>query len=734
MIKIKKIRVNLYRVLLITGLLLLQACETMGPEVMEKRQLGQRIATNAEPIRAAYSEQNPAHVSSNNTAEATAVTSINTAEKAEIYQGSGVYIKPSKAIKSVLSDKQDGSYTLNFSNVDVTEVVKIILGDTLKSNFVVSPDVNGKVSLQTTAALSKDELLPTLQMLLRMNGAVLVEEEGLYRVQATDVALSSGNIPLTTSQLNGSSGFQIRVIPLKFIGVQEFKKILQPVLPKRTLLQIDVNRNLLFVAGSPAELLNTQELVRLFDVDIMQGKSVGLYPLRFVSPELITKELTEIFAAEGGDSLSGVLRMLPVERMNALMVISTQASYLGQIDTWIKRLDRSGLNDNTGGVHVYKVQNVDALELSNILQQIYVEQGARTANAAQPVSIAPGLQAARVESNTNRQLATDQPTASNRQANPSTVTSGEAQGPIRIIADEINNALVIVASAQDYESLKRVIQQLDVTPLQVLVDATIVEVSLTDELHYGLQWFFNNRRGGYTGSGTVGDSNIAAALGGFSYSVVNSADFVRAELNALANDSHVNVVSAPSLMILNNQEATIKVGDQVPIRTSESANTNSGVLDSAIITSTIQMRDTGVTLTVRPRVNAGGLVIMEIEQNVDGVSRTESSAIDSPTIQQRQIKSSVAVQDGETIVLGGLITEQREQGRSGVPVLSRLPVIGGLFGKTDKVLDRTELVVLLTPRVVKNQHDARLVTQDFKAKLSGIYEQFESGKKTNASD
>ena len=466
----------------------------------------------------------------------------------------------------------------------------------------------------------------------------------------------------------------------------------------------------------------------------MQGKSVGLYPLRFVSPELITKELTEIFAAEGSEALSGVLRMLPVERMNALMVISTQTSYLKQIGTWIKRLDRAGLNENAGDVHVYKVQNVDALELSNILQQIYSEQGVRTTSATKPVSIAPGLQAARVESNSNRALATAQPVALNQRANPSKVVSGEAKGPIRIIADEINNALVIVASAHDYESLKTVIQQLDVTPLQVLVDATIVEVSLTDELHYGLQWFFNNKSGGYTGSGTVGDSNIAAALGGFSYSVVNSADFVRAELNALANDSHVNVVSAPSLMILNNQEATIKVGDQVPIRTSESANTNSGVLDSAIITSTIQMRDTGVTLTVRPRVNAGGLVTMEIEQNVDGVSRTESSAIDSPTIQQRQIKSSVAVQDGETIVLGGLITEQREQGQSGVPVLSRLPVIGGLFGKTDKVLDRTELVVLLTPRVVKNQHDARLVTQDFKAKLSGIYEHFESGEISNVSD
>ena len=247
-------------------------------------------------------------------------------------------------------------------------------------------------------------------------------------------------------------------------------------------------------------------------------------------------------------------------------------------------------------------------------------------------------------------------------------------------------------------------------------------MSLTDELHYGLQWFFTNKAG--LGSGRVGDANTnAAGSGGFSYSLVNSAGTVRAELNALANDSRVNVISAPSLMVLNNQEATIKVGDQVPTRTSESTNTNATVGNTALITSTIQLRDTGVTLTVKPRVNEGGLVIMSIEQNVDGVSRTESSEIDSPTIQQRQIKSTVAVQSGETIVLGGLITEQREQGKSGVPVLSRLPIIGSLFGKTDKVLDRTELVVLLTPRVVRNQQDARLITREFQHKLTGIYQQ-----------
>jgi len=688
--------------ILFCSLIVLQGCETLGPNLSEKRLIDEPSPINV--------EQNEL---SNKQAEGVIASEHREVTKqAKVYKGSGVFINPKAIKKTPIKVNGKGNYTLNFTNVDISEVIQIILGDTLKYNFLISPQVKGKVSLTTSKALTEKELLPALQMLLGMNNAVLIEEAGLYRVQPKASALVAGGAPVVLNQTQSTTGFQIRVIPLQYIGVEDMKKILEPVLGKGSVLQVDVNRNLLFVSGSPTELNNSQELVDLFDVDIMQGQSVGLFPLSYIEADVIEKELAEVFGLSEKGPLTGMLRIIPIERMNSLMVISKQAKYLAQVQQWVNRLDKAGSQGESGGVHVYHVQNVDAVELANILDQVYPETEA-TQRKSKTASLAPGLKPTVISSNDkNRKI--------KRQRN--TTISSETQGAIRIIPDEMNNSLVIVAKAQDYESVKKVIKELDVTPLQVLVDATIVEVSLTDELHYGLQWFFTNKSGGYTGSGRIGDSNLnAAGVGGFAYSVVNSSNVVRAELNALASDSKVKVLSSPSLMVLNNQEATIKVGDQVPIRTSESANTSSTIGDTAIITSTIQMRDTGVTLTVKPRVNAGGLVIMEIEQNVDGVSRTESSEIDSPTIQQRQIKTSVAVHSGETIVLGGLITEQREQGKSGVPVLSRLPVIGALFGKIDKVLDRTELVVLLTPRVVTNRVDSRAITYEFKRKLTDIY-------------
>ena len=699
--------------MLVGGIFLLQGCETLGPSLTPKRLVNELGESSQLQIKI------KPEVEVQKTID---VTSQKSQRTAEIYKGNGVFINAVKT-SSASTAGSEGSYTLNFNSVDLSEVIKVVLGDTLKYNFAINPKVVGKVSLHTAKPLTKAELLPTLETLLGMHKAVLLKEGLFYRVEPQGVVLSGGRIPLLSNQAAQAKGFQIQVIPLQYIGVQDMKKVLGPVLPKHAIVQIDINRNLLFITGTAAELTNTLELVNLFDIDIMQGKSVGFFPLTYVDAKTIEKELAQIFGSEADNPLDGMLRMIPIERMNALMVISPQLKYLTRTEQWIKRLDRSGPQGQAGSVHVYEVQNVDAVELAAILEQVYPANNNVRGKPSRRGSVAPGLKPA-VISSSNQPA--NKPLASNSRNEIKDISiSNEVNGPIRIIPDEANNALVIVASNQDYESIKKVIKKLDVTPLQVLIDATIIEVSLTDELHYGLQWFFTNKAS--KGSGRVGDANFTAAgAGGFSYSLVNSSGVVRAELNALANDSRVNVLSAPSLMVLNNQEATIKVGDQVPIRTSESANTNSNVGDSALITSTIQMRDTGVTLTVKPRVNAGGLVIMDIEQNVDGVSRTASSEIDSPTIQQRQIKSSVAVQSGETIVLGGLITEQRERGKSGVPVLSRLPVVGDFFGKTDKVLNRTELVILLTPRVVKNQQDARLITREFKNKLTGIYQQAET--------
>jgi general secretion pathway protein D len=309
-------------------------------------------------------------------------------------------------------------------------------------------------------------------------------------------------------------------------------------------------------------------------------------------------------------------------------------------------------------------------------------------------------------------------------AGPANIDVGE----VSIIADAENNALLIMSSTADYDNVYKAIQKLDVLPLQVLVEATIVEVTLKDELRYGLQWFFKNHLDSNTrGIGTIGDSPIPTAadlFGNASYEVISGSS-TRALLNVLANDSRLKVISSPTLMVLDNHTAEIKVGDQVPIQTSATTNTSGTVTtDDRIgvnVTSTIQYRDTGVLLKVTPRVNAGGMVVLDITQEVNDVNPDPSFAgINSPTITQRQINTSVAVQSGETLVLGGLIKENNDSGGEGVPYLRHVPVLGWAFGSRGKSTQRTELVVMITPTAVTDTADAREVTREYRNKLRGL--------------
>jgi general secretion pathway protein D len=312
-------------------------------------------------------------------------------------------------------------------------------------------------------------------------------------------------------------------------------------------------------------------------------------------------------------------------------------------------------------------------------------------------------------------------------------------GDVRIVADEANNSLIIVATAQEYEIIRPIVNQLDVMPLQVLVDATIVEVTLTDSLKYGLQWYFNHNNGGENainsnGLGTLSTSTLAsaaasAAKGGFGYSFLSKSDDIGAILNAQASNNNVNVISSPSLMVLNNQEASIQVGEEISLTTGAlGVNGLTGNAGSAINGSNTtaltqnQQRKTGVKLKIKPRVNANGLVTMDVTQSVEDVADSIKNGEVNPRISTREIDSTIVVQSGESIVLGGLIKDKNTKGEGGIPLLHEIPLIGPLFGNKNNEDNKIELVVLITPRVIKSRQDAGLITDEFKRKLSGIYE------------
>ena len=647
---------------------------------------------------------------------------------AEEYVGTGQFISANDKKKS--QKKAEGKYTLNFDEADLREVTKIILSDMLGENYVMSPKVGGKVTLQTTRPLTKEELLPTLEMLFQMNNVALLNEDGTYRVEPLANALQGGGAPeigQVGKQLH--PGYQVKIIPLEFVGVNDMLEILKPLVPPKAILRADTARNMLMVAGSARELERILDTVQTFDVNLLDGMSFGLYPLENIDVSDAVAELEKLINQADDGPLSGMFRFVPMERLNAVMVITPQSKYLKEVKKWIARLDRA--DSVTGeGVVVYRVQHVDAIQLAETLNSIFTGTGIQV---KKKVSLAPGRQAATI-SNKAPVEGTKKTTIKVRKPSNNATELSDLTD-VRVIADEPNNALIVIARPQQYKTVHKIIKQLDVMPLQVLIDATIVAVKLTDDLKYGVQWKFKNSLpGDKSGLGilsTAADGALNSIFPGFSY-IVSGGDSVDLILNMLASRNALNVISAPSLMVLNNQEATIQVGDQVPIRTTESTNTSGSL--NPIQTSSIEMRDTGVTLKVTPRVNANGIVLMDIDESVDTATTTITSGIDSPTITQRKINSSIAVVSGETIVLGGLISETHTLTKTGIPFLHDLPWIGDLFGTTTKNKEKDELIVMITPRVIENKHDARKVAREYKRKLTGIFEDMPKKKDDSFSE
>lgn len=639
-----------------------------------------------------------------------------------------------------------GTYSLNFDDADLGEVAKVILSDILGQNYVLSPKVTGKVTLNTTEPLTKAELLPTLEMVLGMNNAALVKDGKIYHIEPKSEAL------FTSTVAGGSTGFQTRVVPIRYVAAQDVADILKPLVHDKTILNVDSSRNTLTISGTADELARVMDLVDTFDIDLLKGRSFALFPLNHVEPDKIIEELETVFNTPTGKDDSQFFTFLPIERMNAILAITQQSSYLKDIEGWVYRLDRAN-TENGGGVTVYRVQHMDAEELAGTLNEIFTGSAPRDKSA----KVAAGRKSAEVSNKSadSGQQASTGATGSSSGTSASSTSSrkksksgssassrsggsgGAKDNDINIVPDIANNSLIIMATPQEMAKIMPVIKQLDIMPLQVLIDATIAEVTLKDDLKYGLKWYFSNSSGEAVGSSAaVGEDNTplaqvlaspvtAAATGGLS--TIYTSGSVKALLTAQADLNNVKIVSSPSLMVLNNQEAKINIGDQVPVQTSTlsnaiaSAGTDNNGSTGFAQANQIQYKDTGVILEVTPRVNSNGMVIMDIMQTVSNVIATKIGVTSTPTINKKEIESTVAVRDGETIALGGLITNNNTNNKSGIPLLHEIPLIGPLFGSTDILEDRNELVVLITPRVVKTRQDARLVTDEFKRKLSGIY-------------
>ena len=657
------------------------------------------------------------------------------AERVVLFPGSGNFAKPGP--KPALRAEGGASVVLNYEGAEIREVVANILGNILKENYTVHPAVQGTVTLRTSEPIPPSALLQTLETLLRQYGATLVREEGLIKVMPVAFAIRGS----VTAQLGSATtplprGLSVQVVPLKWVSAREMWKLLEPIVTDPTVIRIDDVRNFLILAGTEQELRHLLDTIDLFDVDYLAGMSVGLFTLRSADAKAVAQEISLLYGDIQQGPLSGVVRVITVERLNGLLVVTTQPEYLERARAWIERLDRTGAGAGGRRLHVYHMQYGKAENVAKLLNEIFGRAGPRVA-AGGPTVVGP---AAMVQSSAPQPgpgtvagpAGQAGPAAgAARAAAPSTAaasgttiargSAGLAQ-EVQVIADTENNAIVVLGVPEDYDVIEAAIKRLDVIQRQVLVEATLAEFTLTNELQFGIEWFLNSsagrnyvgRLGGPAAASISPPSPVSSVVAGQGLTLVRtvSGGQIGAILSLLESDSRATIIATPSTTVADNHPATIKVGTRVPVK----SQTQSGLTAGSVIES-IQYIETGVLLEVTPRINSGSQVTLEINVEVSQANRNLSSGIDSPEVSNRSAKSLVTVGSGETVALAGLIRQDTTNDSTGLPGLAKLPVIGGLFGRQSQTGVRTELVILITPKVINDTRQARDITEELMRKV-----------------
>jgi len=657
-------------------------------------------------------------------------------DETETYPGNGIFIDEGAIKPRAKPPGTDGEITLNFEGQGIQEVVQAILGHMFEENYVIAPGVSGEVTFSTAKPIKRDQVMSVLEMLLRWNGATLIWREGRYHVVPVSQAVAGNLVPRTDSAQN-ARGYEVLAVPLEFVSAGKMAELLEPWVKEDAVFNADNARNLLFLAGTRFELNNYLQIIETFDVDWLAGMSVGIFNLQRIEVDELLPELEGVFGTEGETPLAGMFRFMPLQRLNAIMVITPNEHYLDEAEKWIKRLDRSS-PEGGSRLYVYRVKNLEADVLAGYLGDLFGSGGGSSRGSRESGgSLAPGLERAQASSVSDfQQSRADRGSENggerNSRGSAGPVSLGE-EGGVRVTAVQETNSLLIQASPSEYDGILSAIERLDEEPLQVMIEAQVLIVDLTDDLQYGVSWFLANGSPDDSVPGlpedfaTSRDANAVQFGGGTNVlgTITRRAvgrNFVSATINALESVSDVRTISSPSLMVRNNSDATINVGQQIPV---ESTSFIGGSGEGSRFGS-VQYLNTGVILEVTPRVNPGGLVYLRLRQEVSSPG-TPASDGSNPPVDTRTIQTEVAVQSGQTIMLGGLIEERTRESKSGVPGLQRIPMLGGLFRSTTDNLSRTETLVMITPTVVESTEQLKRVSDEVRSQFEALKPMREDG-------
>ncbi|SHH65589.1 type II secretion system secretin GspD [Bradyrhizobium erythrophlei] len=709
-----------------------------------------------------------------------------TSSRPAVYLSDGTTPPGSTAIER--EDTGSGSgYDLNFENAPVATVAKVILGDVLGAGYTIDPRVQGTVTLASVRPVAKADALYVLENALRMSGVALVRDRTGYRLLPANEA-GPGGIDRAASAEPGQG---ISVVPLRYVSAQTVFKLLDAFGVKATTLRPDNGRNTLIVTGSGSDRASAIDTILSFDADWMRGQSVGIFPVHNSAPEPVISEIEKIMDSGEGGLSQNVIKFQPIGRLNSILVVSQKPEYLKRAQTWIARLDKS----DTEGFNLksYPLRYGSAKPVTALLNEMLTGRSAASETNLDSASsqISPGAGVSISSSSPSSSLSNSPmaqlsalPTAASGAAPPGSApslnvraapspTSGNSSNQdnssggllgsggkpgngilpnIRITADVTNNAVLVYANGESQRVVEQTIHQIDRPQRQIAIEATIAEVTLNDQLNYGVQYFLASQKGsisqvfpGVTPSSTaIGSAtttttatttgtttpttaiepasnavNAAAGallgrvLPGFNL-LIGSENSPRVILDALHGVTDVKVLSNPSLVVLDNQPATLQVGDQVPFSTGSATVLTA----NNTVVNTIDYKNTGIILRVLPRANANGNVVLDIEQEISSVAAGSAGSL-TPTISQRRVKSSVAVTSGQTVLLAGLISESENKQRQGIPLLDSIPGVGDAFAHQTTARARTELILFIRPTVIRDAVDAHVIAEEMRSKMNG---------------
>jgi general secretion pathway protein D len=583
--------------------------------------------------------------------------------------------------------------------------------------------------------VSPAEARSLLEMVLGWNNARMVYSDGRYNIVSSDQALAGTVAPRTGSAAT-ARGFESRVVPLRYISAAEMEKVLKPYARPNAIVSVDSGRNLITLAGTRAELENYLRTVEIFDVDWMSSMSVGVFPLQSGKATKVVADLEKVFGEQSKSPVAGMFRFMPLEGANAVLVITPQADYLDDIQQWLQRIDSAG-----EGVQLfsYELKYVKAKDLADRLAEVFGGGGGRSGDGGAP-SLMPGLQSTEIKDSgiddsgassamiggdSGGGLGSGSMSLDPRQSGNGGVTLEVDGDKVGVSAVDETNTLLVRATGQAWRSIRDVIERLDVMPLQVHIEAQVAEVKLSGALEYGVNWYFEQAVNATPASGGAGLPSAAGrTIWGDLAGSIRPAGGVNpglawtflgrnaaAVINALDQVTDVRLLQTPSVVVRNNAEAIFNVGSRIPI-SSVTFNPNTGSDGNTF--SQVQYLDTGTILKVRPRITRDGIVFLDLVQEISTPGSLASADQNGNVrIDTRRLKTEAAIQSGDTIMLAGLISDGVDRGSSGVPGLSRIPVIGGLFGTQRSGTNREEVIVLLTPTIIRNPLEARDLTDEY---------------------